>query len=79
MHDSDTKDREVGEAPQGGAPFRKNKAPIRGRTSRARSALSDLSFFIYSALDSNQKPEVQLQMLRAKLLAWAALYGERAK
>lgn len=79
MHDGDQKDRGVGEGPQGGPPFRKNKTPVRGRSARARSALSDLSFFIYSALDSNQKPEVQLQMLRAKLLAWAALYGERAK
>lgn len=72
MPDDDQIKVEEGERPQAAV---RRKTPIRGRAARNRSALHDLAFFIFTALSSQARPEVQLQMLRVKLLAWAAIYG----
>lgn len=77
MCDDDQKDVVEGERPKAAPPFREQKTPIRGRAARGRNATQELAFTIFQAISNNHPPQVQLSMLRVKLLAWAAIYGTK--
>lgn len=64
-----------GEAPPAepveGTPTGNPKRPLRSRSARNRQGLQALAFMIHEGL----RADGALPMTRAKLLAWAAIYG----
>lgn len=57
------------ERPQAASP--NGKLPLRGRTARQRRAIDDLAFMIHEGL----RADGLAPNTRAKLLAWAGMYG----
>ena len=60
---------------EGGYPPNFKKKPLRRRAAASRNSLSHLVFMLWEVASMRQPSEVKWHMLRAKLIAWKALYG----
>lgn len=74
MHDDDQKKVEGGEG-LGPEPSENKKRPLRSRAARSRDSISMLAFMLHEGLRADNA----LPNTRAKLLAWAGMYGKDVK
>jgi len=51
------------------------KAPLRRRNRASRNSVNHLVFMMWEVASMRQPSEVKWHMLRAKLMAWKAIYG----